>query len=82
MRRFCAALLDTPGVRSVTIGGTDSSGVLVSPVNYRLIPKSQARKATLIPAQPAAIVDHLPVSDHEKLAGRNQWKAVVDRRRH
>ena len=74
---LCAALLDTPGVRSVTIGGTDSSGVLVSPVNYRLIPKSQARDATLIPAEPAAIVDHLP-ADREKSAGPNQWKAVLD----
>ena len=75
---LCAALLDTPGVRSVTIGGTDSSGVLVSPVTYRLIPKSQARDATLIPAEPAAIVDHLPAPDREKSTGRNQWKAVVD----
>ena len=75
---LCAALLDTPGVRSVTIGGTDSSGVLVSPVTYRLIPKSQARDATMIPAEPAAIVDHLPAPDREKSTGRNQWKAVVD----
>ena len=75
---LCAALLDTPGVRSVTIGGTDSSGVLVSPVTYRLIPKSQARDATLISAEPAAIVDHLPAPDREKSAGRNQWQAVVD----
>ena len=75
---LCAALLDTPGVRSVTIGGTDSSGVLVSPVTYRLIPKSQARDATLIPAEPAAIVDHLPAPDREKSAGANQWKAVLD----
>lgn len=75
---LCAALLDTPGVRSVTIGGADSSGVLVSPVTYRLIPKSQAREATLIPAEPAAIVDHLPVPDRDTPAGRNQWKAVVD----
>jgi hypothetical protein len=73
---LCAALLDTPGVRSVTIGGSDSSGVVVSPVTYRLIPKSQA--PTLIPAEPAAIVDHLPAPDREKSAGRNQWKAVVD----
>ena len=75
---LCAALLDTPGVRSVTIGGTDSSGVLISPVTYRLIPKSQARDATLIPAEPAAIVDHLPAPDREQSTGRNQWKAVVD----
>ena len=75
---LCAALLDTPGVRSVTIGGTDSSGALVSPLTYRLIPKSRARDATLIPAEPAAIVDHLPAPDREKSAGRNQWQAVVD----
>ena len=74
---LCAALLETPGVRSVTIGGTDSSGVLVAPVTYRLIPKSQAREATLIPAEPAAIVDHLP-ADGEKSAGSNQWKAVLE----
>ena len=68
---LCAALLDTPGVRSVTIGGTTSSGTLSSPVTYRLIPKSQARDATLIPAEPAAIVDHLPAPDREKSTGRN-----------
>ena len=75
---LCAALLDSPGVRSVTIGGTGSSGALVSPVTYRLIPKSQARDATLIPAEPAAIVDHLPDPDRAKRAEPNQWKAVLD----
>ena len=75
---LCAALLDTPGVRSVTIGGADSSGKSVSPVTYRLIPKSQARDATLSPAEPAAIVDHLPAPDGEKPARQNQWKAVLD----
>jgi hypothetical protein len=75
---LCAALLDTPGVRSVTIGGTNSAGASVTPVTYRLIPKSQARAATLIPAEPAAIVDHLPDPDREKSSGRTQWKAVVD----
>ena len=75
---LCAAMLDTPGVRSVTIGGTDSAGALVSPVTYRLIPKSQARDATLIPAEPAAIVDHLPDPDRKKPAGPNQWKVVLD----
>jgi hypothetical protein len=75
---LCAALLDTPGVRSVTIGGSDSSGGLVTPVTYRLIPKSQAREPTLIPAEPAAIVDHLPSADRKASAGPNQWKAVLD----
>jgi len=71
-------LLDTPGVRSVTIGGTTSSGALSSPVTYRLIPKSQARDATLIPAEPGTIVDHLPARDGEKPAGLNDWQAVFD----
>ena len=47
-------------------------------MTYRLIPKSQARDATLIPAEPAAIVDQLPAPNREKSAGRNQWKAEVD----
>jgi hypothetical protein len=71
-------LLDTPGVRSVTIGGADSSGASVSPSTYRLIPKSQARDATLIPAEPAAIVDLLPVPPREKTTGPNQWRKVID----
>jgi hypothetical protein len=72
----CAALLDTPGVRSVTIGGTDSKGASVSPMTYRLIPKSRARDATLIPVEPAAIVDHLPPPQRDKSASRTQWEAA------
>jgi hypothetical protein len=75
---LCAALLDTSGVRSVTIGGNSSSGVSVAPWTYRLIRKSQARDATLTPADPAAIVDHLPAPGHEKSTGPDRWKGVLD----
>jgi hypothetical protein len=73
---LCAALLDTPGVRSVTIGGTDASGVSAAPVTYRLIPKSQAHDTTLTPADPAEIVDLLPPDDG-KAKGR-QWRQAID----
>lgn len=71
---LCAALLDTAGVRSVTIGGTDASGASVSPVTYRLVPKGEARAATLMPVEPARIVDHLPEPDRGTASGRLEWK--------
>ena len=77
MRCSLAALLDTPGVRSVTIGGTDSSGALVSPVTYRLIPKSRREMRRRSPPSPRRSSTICPLRT-AKSAGPNQWKAVVD----
>jgi hypothetical protein len=38
---LCAALLDTPGVGTVTIAGTDFRGNPVKPTSYRLVPKGE-----------------------------------------
>ena len=75
---LCAALLETPGVRSVTIAGIDASGASVSPVTYRLIPKGEARGATLMPAEPAEIVDHLPAPERSAAGGQAQWREALD----
>jgi hypothetical protein len=73
---LCAAVLATPGIRSVTIAGSGSSAAPLTPVTYRLVPKSQASSATLMPVEPAAIVDHVPVPDR-KVAGQVNWKAAL-----
>ena len=74
---LCAALLDTPGVRSVTIGGSESSGTSISPVTYRLIPKDRAQGPTLIPVEPSSIVDHLPDPEVPAQPARPRWEAVM-----
>lgn len=56
---LCAALLDTPGVLSVTLTGSDHAGVPIAPVTYRLVPKSQAT-GDLAPFKPEEIIQHLP----------------------
>jgi hypothetical protein len=73
---LCAALLDTPGVRSVTLAGSDPSGTPASPVTYRVIPRSGAG-ATLMPADPGAIVDHLPEDDRGSANGPSRWKEAI-----
>jgi hypothetical protein len=42
---LCAALLDTPGVTTVTIAGADFRGKRVEPISYRLVPKSLVPKS-------------------------------------
>ena len=66
---LCAALLDTPGVVSVTIRHIDPSGARASSGTYRIVPKSQAAAATLMPADPAKIVEHLPDRDRVRPTG-------------
>jgi hypothetical protein len=75
---LCAALLETPGVRSVTIGGADVSDASISPVTYRLIPKSEAQGATLMPQEPARLVDHLPDPDRSTATGRVKWQEAME----
>src|SRR5688572_11164276 len=78
---LCAALLDTPGVRSVTIGGDDPSGEPVRPVTYRLIAKHQARSATLMPVEPAKIIEHLPEQNRGDAGGKPKWQEALETRK-
>jgi hypothetical protein len=51
---LCAALLDTPGVGTVTIAHTDS------PTSYRLVPKGEAGSNAMRPTSPEQILQYLP----------------------
>jgi hypothetical protein len=57
---LCAALLDTPGVSTVTIAGTDYRGKPVEPISYRLVPKGEASSNALAPKSPEEILRYLP----------------------
>jgi hypothetical protein len=57
---LCAALLDTPGVSTVTISGTDYWGKPVGPISYRLVPKGEASSNAMAPSSPEQILRHLP----------------------
>ncbi|MEZ0243858.1 MAG: hypothetical protein ACAH11_10820 [Sphingomonas sp.] len=62
---LCAALLDTPGVLSVTLTGSDFAGKPIAPITYRLVPKTQAPGASLAPLKPENIVGQLPEPKRE-----------------
>jgi hypothetical protein len=51
---LCAALLDTPGVSTVTIARTDF------PTSYRLVPKGEAGSNARAPKSPEQILQYLP----------------------
>jgi hypothetical protein len=51
---LCAALLDTPGVRTVTIAHADS------PTSYRLVSKGEAGANARAPKSPEEILQYLP----------------------
>jgi hypothetical protein len=58
---LCAALLDTPGVSTVTIAGADFRGSVVKPISYRLVPKGEARSNNaMAPTSPEQILRYLP----------------------
>jgi hypothetical protein len=60
-----------------TFGSTGSAAAALTPVTYRLVPKDQASAASLMPVEPAAIVDHVPDPDRGSLSGGRKWKEVV-----
>jgi hypothetical protein len=70
---LCAALLDTPGVGTVTMAhGGDST-------SYRLLPKGEAGSNAMAPMRPQEILQYLPekpVSDDARMA---QEKAIIAR---
>jgi hypothetical protein len=55
---LCLALLDTPGVLSVTLRDTDWQGT--QEITYRLLDKDQAPTSNVLPVQPEQIFEHLP----------------------
>ena len=58
---LCAALLDTPGVTSVTLAGTDDhGGNAVKPISYRLVPRGEAGSGGVAPKKPEQILQYLP----------------------
>jgi hypothetical protein len=58
---LCAALLDTPGVTSVTLAGTDDHrGDAVKPISYRLVPRGEAGSDGVAPKKPEQILQYLP----------------------
>jgi hypothetical protein len=58
---LCAALLDTPGVTSVTLAGTDDhGGAAVKPISYRLVPRGEAGSDGVAPTKPEQILTYLP----------------------
>ena len=59
---LCAALLDTPGVTSVTLSGTDRTGAALPLSTFRLVPKSETHGPGLSPRAPEEILMHLPKS--------------------
>jgi len=72
---LCAALLETPGVLSVTLAGSDFDGKPIASVTYRLAPKSEAPGPGLAPKDPSGITAHLPPRKHE--GKRRDWDAEI-----
>ncbi|MDX1984812.1 MAG: hypothetical protein SFV51_31355 [Bryobacteraceae bacterium] len=79
---LCAALLDTPGVESVTVAAVGQPADAVAPV-FRLIPRGGDRSRGVFPVSPEMILDHRPPSVAAawglRLASRE--KLVVERTR-
>ena len=76
---LCAALLDTPGVRTVTIAGTDFSDNPVKPTSYRLLPKGEAGSNGMAPTSPEQILQYLP--EKPVSSGRRDFQAEMAARK-
>jgi hypothetical protein len=79
---LCAALLDTPGVRTVTIAHTDI------PTSYRLVPRGEAGSNARAPKSPEQILQYLPEKpaageqrDYQaEMAARKAWENAITAR--
>lgn len=56
---LCAALLDTPGVESVTVAETGRSANAAE-LTFRLIPRAGDRSQGILPVEPESILEELP----------------------
>jgi hypothetical protein len=70
-----AALLDTPGVLSVTLAGSSPSGEAIPPLSYRLVAEKGAPSAGLAPDHPEEIVDHVTIPAPMRASGQPDWDA-------
>jgi len=70
---LCAALLDTPGVRTVTIAHRNVS------TSYRLVPKGEAGSNARAPKSPEHILQYLPESPAAR-AGRDFQAEIAARK--
>lgn len=76
---LCAALLDTPGVRSVTIEPADPEKHRA--VTYALVQKTEAAAATIVPVRPESVLDDLPEDPaNQRAQGTDPLRRVEDRR--
>lgn len=69
---LCAALLDTPQVRSVTLSGTDAAGAPFAPATFRLVPKDEAPSGGVTPRNPEKLIEQLPEANQSPA----NWKAA------
>jgi hypothetical protein len=70
---LCAALLDTPGVSTVTIARTDF------PTSYRLVPKGEAGSNARAPKSPEQILQYLP--EKPVSSGQRDYQAEMAARK-
>jgi hypothetical protein len=73
---LCAALLDTPGVKSVTLIWQDDTEKMPAPKTFQLIAKSVARSNSLAPDKPERILDFVPQPQRTGL--NKNWQAEMD----
>lgn len=72
---LCAALLDTPGVKSVTLVDPENMDKTFQPVTYRLLSKTIAPPNGLSPFEPEQILDHAPPDIEAKTAIQSKdWR--------
>lgn len=70
---LCAALLDTPGVRTVTIAHKEV------PTSYRLVPKAEAGSNARTPKSPEKILAYLP--EKPFAGGQPDYEAIMAARK-
>jgi hypothetical protein len=75
---LCAALLDTPGVSTVTIGA-DRWGNPAKPTSYRLVPKGEASSNAMAPRSPEQILQYLP--EKPVSSGQRDYQAEMAERK-
>src|SRR5262245_19018704 len=76
---LCAALLDTPGVSTVTIAGTGRRDEPVPPTTYRLVSKGEGGSNAMAPASPEKILQYLP--NKPVSSGRRDFRAEMAARK-
>jgi hypothetical protein len=77
----CAALLDTPGVTSVTLVWQDGADTIPAPKTFQLVAKSLATANSLAPNTPERILDFVPKPEKqnpEKRSFNQNWQAEAD----